>query len=103
MTLARLTLGVAMAAGLTTAIWAARQWSSKNDQQMEARIAALEAAGPRQTERVIQREIRVEVASGAPGAAAEARLGDVEADVTTGRAFRSNAELAAAYAANFAS
>jgi hypothetical protein len=102
MALARVALGVAVAAGLAIGIWPQR-WSSKSDGQLEARIAALEAAGSRQAERVIQREIRVEVAPGTPASTAEAQPGEAEAAVTAGRAFRSNVELAAAYAASFAS
>lgn len=93
--------GIAVAAGLVAAIWAAQREASKSDQQLKARIEALEAAGPRQTERVIQREIRVEVAP-APSASTDAAP-PAEAAVTAGRAFHSNAELAAAYAASFAS
>jgi hypothetical protein len=105
MTLARLAVGVATVAGLATGIWVALPQESEGDlreEQLEARLAALEAAGPRQRERVIQRELRIEAAPAAPASTAESQLDEAEAAVAAGRAFRSNAELAAAYAASFA-
>jgi hypothetical protein len=91
---------VGVAAGLAAAIWAAQRGASESDQQLKARIAALEAAAPRQTELVIQREIRVEVAPGLPTPADAAP--PAEAAVPAGWAIHSSAELAAAYAASFA-
>ncbi len=105
MTLARLAIGVVVVAGLATGIWVALKQEGGGDRyerELEARIAALEAAGPRRLERVVQREIRTEVALKDPAPTAEAPVDEAEAAVTAGRAFRSNAELAAAYAASFA-
>lgn len=104
--LGRFAVGAVAIFGVATVIWTALPRGNEGDQrerQLEARIATLEAAGPRQPERVIQREIRTEVAPPAPAFTAEARPDDADASVAAGRAFRSNAALAAAYAASFAS
>lgn len=105
MALARAATGVAVAAGLAAAIWV--RWPAAADDsrqhQLEARVAALEAAGPGHTERVIQREVRVEVAPGAAssaGSAAEDRPADT--DAASARPLHTSAELRAAYAASFA-
>jgi hypothetical protein len=103
---ARLVMGIAAAAGLATGIWAVLPPESRrspSEKQLDVRLAALETAVSRQTERVIQREIRVEVAPESPASPADAPRDEGEAAIASGRAFRSNAELAEAYAMSFAS
>src|ERR1041384_7592584 len=107
MTKSRFVLGFGAVSSLVVITWLAARRSNSDDlgrKKLEARIAALESAEPKQAERLIEREIRVDLNSApAPSAFLPRMAPEAGAEPNTDPALtaRSNEELADAYAASF--
>jgi hypothetical protein len=101
---ARVVFGGVVVGILLIGAWALLRATSTSDAQrspLEVRVAALEA-GPRRTERVIEREVRTEVVAPAPLPTGGAGPDDAEPGSEAGAPRRTSAELGAVYAASFA-